>query len=67
MHTEGSSGGDDCAADIEAAEMARLLLGVWLGIRVLARSQPKRHMLEGVAPTCACPAQNHHVPTRRGK
>ena len=37
------------ALDIEAAEMARLLLGVWLGIRVLARSKPKRHVIEGVA------------------
>ena len=37
------------APDIEVAEMARLLLGVSLGIRVLARSKPRRHVLEGVA------------------
>jgi TetR/AcrR family transcriptional repressor of nem operon len=29
--------------------LARLLLGVLLGIRVLARSKPERALLEGVA------------------
>jgi TetR/AcrR family transcriptional regulator, transcriptional repressor for nem operon len=33
----------------DAKDMARLLLGVTLGIRVLARSQPSRALLEGVA------------------
>jgi TetR/AcrR family transcriptional regulator, transcriptional repressor for nem operon len=35
--------------DIEASEVARLLLGVLLGIRVLARAKPRREILEGVA------------------
>jgi TetR/AcrR family transcriptional regulator, transcriptional repressor for nem operon len=35
--------------NVDAIEMARLLLGVLLGIRVLARSKPNRGMLEGVA------------------
>src|SRR5271163_4881598 len=33
---------------VEANDTARLLLGVLLGIRVLARSTPKRSLLEGV-------------------
>ena len=33
----------------EARDLARLLLGVVLGIRVLARSKPDRALLEGVA------------------
>lgn len=33
----------------DAKDLARLLLGVTLGIRVLARSQPSRALLEGVA------------------
>jgi len=32
-----------------ARDLARLLLGVLLGIRVLARSKPNRALLEGVA------------------
>ena len=32
-----------------AKDLARLLLGVLLGIRVLARSKPERALLEGVA------------------
>jgi TetR/AcrR family transcriptional regulator, transcriptional repressor for nem operon len=35
--------------DIEAGDTARLLLGVLLGIRVLARTIPDRDVLEGVA------------------
>ena len=35
--------------DIEVDEIARLLLGVLLGIRVLARTKPHREILEGVA------------------
>ncbi len=35
--------------DRVAKDLARLLLGVLLGIRVLARSKPKRALLEGVA------------------
>jgi TetR/AcrR family transcriptional regulator, transcriptional repressor for nem operon len=34
--------------DIEASDVARLLLGVLLGIRVLARTKPDRQILEGV-------------------
>jgi TetR/AcrR family transcriptional regulator, transcriptional repressor for nem operon len=36
-------------ADRSAKDLARLLLGVLLGIRVLARSKPDRALLEGVA------------------
>ena len=36
-------------AEIEADEVAGLLLGVLLGIRVLARTKPRREILEGVA------------------
>ncbi len=35
--------------DRAAKDLARLLLGVLLGIRVLARSRPERALLEGVA------------------
>ena len=35
--------------DRVAKDIARLLLGVLLGIRVLARSKPERALLEGVA------------------
>jgi TetR/AcrR family transcriptional regulator, transcriptional repressor for nem operon len=35
--------------DRDAKDIARLLLGVTLGIRVLARSQPRRALLEGSA------------------
>jgi TetR/AcrR family transcriptional regulator, transcriptional repressor for nem operon len=34
--------------DREPADLARLLLGVTLGVRVLARSKPQRELLEGV-------------------
>ena len=34
--------------DRDAADLARLLLGVTLGVRVLARSNPRRELLEGV-------------------
>jgi TetR/AcrR family transcriptional repressor of nem operon len=34
--------------DREPADLARLLLGVTLGLRVLARSNPQRELLEGV-------------------
>jgi TetR/AcrR family transcriptional regulator, transcriptional repressor for nem operon len=37
------------ASEIEAADVARLLLGVLLGIRVLARTNPLREILEGAA------------------
>jgi TetR/AcrR family transcriptional regulator, transcriptional repressor for nem operon len=34
---------------VDAGDVARLLLGVLLGIRVLARSRPERPLLEGMA------------------
>ena len=47
--------------DIEASEVARLLLGVLLGIRVLARAKPRREILEGVAePALAMLDKSHH-------
>lgn len=39
----------DVPRDRVAKDIARLLLGVLLGIRVLARSKPERVLLEGVA------------------
>lgn len=36
-------------ADLDCDDAARLLLGVLLGIRVLARANPDRQLLEGVA------------------
>jgi TetR/AcrR family transcriptional repressor of nem operon len=36
-------------SDRSARELSRLLLGVLLGLRVLARSQPNRTLLDGVA------------------
>src|SRR6201996_486573 len=39
---------DTVSSDIDAADTARLLLGVLLGVRVLARTKPERAMLEGV-------------------
>jgi TetR/AcrR family transcriptional regulator, transcriptional repressor for nem operon len=36
--------------DRDPADLARLLLGVTLGVRVLARSKPQRELLEGVVP-----------------
>jgi TetR/AcrR family transcriptional repressor of nem operon len=35
-------------SDRDPADLARLLLGVTLGVRVLARSNPQRELLEGV-------------------
>jgi TetR/AcrR family transcriptional repressor of nem operon len=39
----------DIPAERDARDLSRLLLGVLLGIRVLARSKPERALLEGVA------------------
>lgn len=39
----------EIAPDRDAADMGKLLLGVVLGIRVLARARPERALLEGVA------------------
>src|SRR5258708_32326389 len=36
-------------ADRDPADLARLLLGVTLGVRVLARANPQRELLEGTA------------------
>jgi TetR/AcrR family transcriptional regulator, transcriptional repressor for nem operon len=36
------------SSDVDAGDMARLLLGVLLGVRVLARTKPERAMMEGV-------------------
>jgi len=36
------------SADVDAGDTARLLLGVLLGVRVLARTKPERAILEGV-------------------
>jgi TetR/AcrR family transcriptional regulator, transcriptional repressor for nem operon len=36
-------------SDVPAAELARMLLSVMLGMRVLARSRPQRSVLEGAA------------------
>lgn len=36
------------SSDVDAGDTARLLLGVLLGVRVLARTKPNRDVLEGV-------------------
>jgi TetR/AcrR family transcriptional regulator, transcriptional repressor for nem operon len=47
--------------DIEAGDVARLLLGVLLGIRVLARTMSRRENLEGAArPALAMLDKPHH-------
>ena len=51
------------STDLEAGDTARLLLGVLLGIRVLARTKPERAMLEGVVG----PALMLLEPTRKRK
>jgi TetR/AcrR family transcriptional repressor of nem operon len=38
----------DIAATVDARDTARLLLGVLMGIRVLARARPERALLEGI-------------------
>jgi TetR/AcrR family transcriptional repressor of nem operon len=48
-------------SEVDANDTARLLLGVLLGIRVLARSTPKRSLLEGVLrPALALLDLPHH-------
>jgi TetR/AcrR family transcriptional repressor of nem operon len=48
-----------------AKDVARLLLGVLLGLRVLARSKPERALLEGVVrPALALLDEQHTAPTR---
>jgi TetR/AcrR family transcriptional repressor of nem operon len=39
----------EISTGLPAAELARLLLGALLGIRVLARVRPNRALLEGIA------------------
>ncbi len=39
---------DTVSSDVDAGDTARLLLGVLLGVRVLARTKPERAMMEGV-------------------
>ena len=39
---------DTVSSDVDADDTARLLLGVLLGVRVLARTKPERAMMEGV-------------------
>jgi len=39
----------EISADLPATDLARLLLGALLGIRVLARVRPNRALLEGIA------------------
>jgi len=48
------------------ADIARLLVGVLLGIRVLARSRPERDLLEGlVRPVFALLGKDPAATTRR--
>jgi TetR/AcrR family transcriptional repressor of nem operon len=51
--------------DIDAGDVGRLLLGVLLGIRVLARTKPNRDVLEGVVRPAL--ALLDRPPKRRGK
>ncbi len=52
--------------DRDPADLARLLLSVTLGIRVLARSKPERRLLEGVARPALALLDRPH-PRKRGK
>jgi TetR/AcrR family transcriptional repressor of nem operon len=38
---------DAIRRDVPAGELAKMLLSLWLGLRVLARSRPQRAVLEG--------------------
>jgi TetR/AcrR family transcriptional repressor of nem operon len=52
--------------DREPADLARLLLGVTLGLRVLARSNPQRELLEGVVrPALALLDRSDPIPESR--
>ena len=51
------------SSDVDAGDTARLLLGVLLGVRVLARTKPERAVLEGVVR----PALAMLEPPRKGK
>jgi TetR/AcrR family transcriptional repressor of nem operon len=44
----GAQADQTVSSDIDAGDTARLLLGVLLGVRVLARTKPQRGVLEGV-------------------
>ncbi|HTV38086.1 MAG TPA: TetR/AcrR family transcriptional regulator [Xanthobacteraceae bacterium] len=43
-----AQGNRTVSSDVDAGEVARLLLGILLGVRVLARTKPEREVLEGV-------------------
>jgi TetR/AcrR family transcriptional repressor of nem operon len=45
---EGGQADGSVPVDRNAADLARMLLGITLGVRVLARSNPQRDLLEGV-------------------
>ena len=51
------------SSDVDPGDTARLLLGVLLGVRVLARTKPERAVLEGVVR----PALAMLEPPRKGK
>lgn len=53
----------DIASTVDAKDTARLLLGVLMGVRVLARARPERALLEGVVRTALQPL----TPTTRPK
>ena len=48
-----------------ADDLARLLLGVLLGIRVLARTRPERELLEGLVRPAFALLDNHNVGKQR--
>jgi TetR/AcrR family transcriptional repressor of nem operon len=55
-------------ADVDAGDTARLLLGVLLGIRVLARTRPERDVLEGVVrPALALLNPQHRKKRKDGR
>jgi TetR/AcrR family transcriptional repressor of nem operon len=49
-----------------AKDIARLLLGVLLGLRVLARARPNRDLLEGLVRPVFSLMDTKPVPARRG-
>jgi TetR/AcrR family transcriptional regulator, transcriptional repressor for nem operon len=52
--------------DRDPADLARLLLGVTLGLRVLARSKPQRELLEGVVRPALALLDYPDRPNQRG-
>jgi TetR/AcrR family transcriptional repressor of nem operon len=53
--------------DLDAGDVAKLLLGVLLGVRVLARTNPSRNVLEGVVRPALALLDQRYRHRKRGK